>query len=103
MPRFRHKPLEVDAALYTGPDDKYGLLQFANAKGKKIDLPAWVDEAQRKETGEHGSIALRGEDAVIYLHDIAMPLPVGAWLVRDHEGDMFVFAPEVFDMIYEAV
>ena len=79
MPRFRKKPVEIDALLWTG-DNVAELTAFLNGKGKF----------------EWGGIRIATLEGI-------MTASVGDWIIRGVKGEFYPCKPDIFVATYEPV
>jgi hypothetical protein len=90
MPKYRKKPIEVEAVHYTG--DNLGEVEaFMGRQGKvaKDMLPG-------PGRGLH-------EGVVIYTLEGDMRASVGDWIIRGTAGELYPCKPDVFADVYEPV
>ena len=93
MPRFRKKPVEIEARQFDGT--RYGALE----------LIEWMEGGGRVESGIlHGQVHL----VVTTLEDgefgeakhVASP---GDWIIRGVQGEFYPCKPDIFEATYEVV
>ena len=82
MPRFRKKPVEIDAIRWTGQNYS--------------EVCAFV--GQEVETIERKKVLL-----VIATLEGTMLASPGDWIVRGAPGEFCVYKPDIFDATYEPV
>lgn len=95
MPKFRTRPIEVEAFKWTGPG--------ATVAGETVEpVPAWFQEARDKRpVGAPGSIAVIGEDLLVYGTSDLTQVGVGEWVVREASGQIYKVSDEAFAAEYE--
>jgi hypothetical protein len=85
MPKFRKKPVEIDAWQYTDHDTH----------------PDWIGEAM-----EQGNVWFSGgEDAYYTIRTIEgdMRLTIGNWMIKGVAGELYPCKDDIFKATYEAV
>jgi hypothetical protein len=83
MPRFRKKPVVIDAILWDG--DNY-------------------DEVMVFTKGNAGNITdLRGDTIVVKTLEGDMKAPKGNWILKGVAGEFYPCDPEIFDRTYVQV
>ena len=91
MPKFRKKPVVIEAVQYsmTQPFEPG---------------PAWLNEALAKRPGEVGAIWSDDEDArVLMIGTLESPheCRVGDWIIQGVAGELYPCKPDVFAATYE--
>ena len=86
MPRFRKRPVEVEAVLWTG-DNFEEISRWADWKV----ISRWPDG------GRHGR-----QISILTLEG-AMEASVGDWIVRGVKGEFYPCKPDIFALTYEHV
>lgn len=84
MPRFRKKPVEVEAMLWDGSYESQGkIVTWADGK-----VSGWFD-------GEYflAIVTLEGE----------MRANIGDWIIKGVAGEFYPCKPEIFEATYEPV
>lgn len=89
MPRFRKKPLEIEAIQWTG-DNEAELFGFA-----EIDFYPY-DEHQREIDGFTAEVYDR-------LHKTWIKVKTGDWILKGIQGEFYPCEEAVFAITYEAV
>lgn len=84
MPKFRKKPLVVEA------------VQWLNRKIVCPPGPIWFAEAE-----EQKQIQLRGDQLVILTLEGAMTALPGDWIIRGVAGEIYPCKPDIFEATYE--
>ena len=91
MPRFRKKPVEIEAVKWEGGDYKH-LEQFCGLNWGRADAKDadWLGP----DDGEH---------VVLWntLEEQWLCCPKGHWVIRGIKGELYPCAPDVFEAIYE--
>lgn len=90
MPKFRKKPVVIEAVQFTdkGPDVHYDILMLAGG----IDTPTVMfnnDEQPRTAT----IMTLEGE----------MTASLGDWIIKGVKGEIYPCKPDIFEATYELV
>lgn len=89
MPKFRKKPVEVEAFNWSGP------WQSAIA-------PDWLQEAFAKNGGAGSAYQESGGVNIITLEG-AMHANNGDWIIRGVKGEIYPCKPDIFTATYEPV
>ncbi len=84
MPKFRKKPIVIEAVQFTG-DNWYEVGLFA---GKKVDIA--------HETGE-------ADVCLIATLEGDMRTNNGDWIIRGIKGEFYPCKPDIFEQTYEKV
>ena len=90
MPKFRHKPTEVEAV----PVRK--ILQAA--KRGIAESPAWLQKAY-----DSGKIALAADYLLITTLEGQVRAKVSDWLIRGVQGELYPCSRDVFEASYEEI
>lgn len=90
MPKFRKKPVEIEALRVRD------ILHTKN----DADLPTWVTEAIGV-----GSLARRYEknEVKVITLEVNMVGNLNDWIVRDVKGELYPCKPDIFTATYEPV
>ena len=93
MPRFRKKPVEVEAVLWDGTniEDVLALVEFDKLPNDVPYVKPGVVHVV--PTGELEIPTLEG----------TMTASAGDWIIRGVEGEVYPVKPSIFDATYEAV
>lgn len=83
MPKFRKKPVEIEAMAYRSPDDVDSILDWMGDDGQGA---VYAD-------GELTIITLEGE----------MHASLNDWIIRGVQGEFYPCKPDIFDATYDAV
>jgi hypothetical protein len=80
MPRFRKKPVVIDAVQWTGDIlDAEKVTEFANGD----------------------PVGFQGDSLTIYTLEGAMTASPGDWLIRGVKGELYPCKPDIFEATYE--
>jgi len=84
MPRFRKKPVEVEAVQWTGSNinELWDVFSAENIYGPTEKNPDWLIIA-----------TLEGD----------MRADVGDWIIQGVKGELYPCKPDIFDATYEAL
>lgn len=90
MPKFRKRPVEIEARLFDG---------FA-ADQSGWDILHWID-CEGVMAGGEG----QGADAVLKIDTLegVMTAQVGDWIIRGVKGEFYPCKPDIFAATYEPV
>ena len=82
MPRFRKKPVEIEAMQYDGTQDSWR------------EITDWADDVWHR-TG----------DRSIEIHTLegTMLASVGDWVIRGVKGEFYPCKPDIFEKTYEVI
>lgn len=92
MPKFRKKPVEVEAIHYDGTN-RAAVVEFmggerqAKAEEKKLPGPG---------RGMHDGI-------VIHTLEGVMKASIGDWIIRGGQGEFYPCKPDIFEATYEVL
>ena len=91
MPKFRKKPVEIEAVQWTEPGGAFALID-------------WSDEALRYDHLTSGPSSATGEDwgrlSVETLEGEMLVSP-GDWIIRGVAGEFYPCKPDIFEATYE--
>ena len=85
MPKFRKKPVVVDAIQWTG-DNPFDVMRWSEALG-----------------GNRRAWDFRGDTITIPTLEGDMRADVGDWIIRGVKGEYYPCKPDIFAATYEAV
>jgi hypothetical protein len=90
MPKFRKKPVVIEAVQWKGGDYKWleGFCGRNWTRADAIDFNQPVDQEQ---------VVVFNIAEQQWLH-----VPVGHWLIRGVKGELYPCAPDIFSETYEA-
>ena len=96
MPKFRKKPVEIEAVLYSGKVSKMGWPH------EVTDAHPWLDAAYddgildniRDSTGDY--ITIKTLEGVMRANP-------GEWIIRGVKGELYPCKPDIFAATYDAV
>lgn len=92
MPKFRKKPVVIEAVHYDGTDEGYERV-CAFAPGVHFDPIVYADDVGVKGKGRFHVPTLEGPH-------VASP---GDWIIRGVQGELYPCKPDIFAATYEAV
>lgn len=97
MPKFRKRPVEIEALYYGENEARMGWGHAVN------DAHPWLDEAYDADVIAN----IRGEDGKPYLRiktlEGEMRANVGDYLIRGVKGELYPCKPDIFAALYDAV
>lgn len=86
--KFRKKPVEVDAFLWTGDE-------------RQTEDPLWIIDAIKE-----GEVYFT-KDPAVRMHmktlEGVMTAQQGDWIIRGVKGEIYACKPDIFEMTYERV
>lgn len=91
MPKFRRKPVEIEAVKVLD------LLRHDAGTGVQ-QSPDWVEEARKD-----GVLEVYGIDAEIITHGDTMRVDLNDWIIRGVDGELYPIKDDIFRETYEAV
>ena len=96
MPKYRKKPVEIEAV-------QYGVNEYADSPYTFPELPDWLRAAI-----DDGTIVgdFRGEDywyLVIKTLEGDMTVSPDDWIIRGVQGELYPCKPDIFAATYEEV
>lgn len=97
MPRFRKKPVEIEAIQYAGIGDEDGQVVFAT------EPPDWLIDAIDKKVGEVGKFGVFGGVALIKTLEGDHTASPGDWIIRGVKGELYPCKPDIFAATYDPV
>ena len=90
MPRFRKKPVEIEARQYLNKEASYDLLHWINEgqykRGEDVPFAHW-------ENGILTIPTLEGDHAA----------NIGDWIIQGVHGEFYPCKPDIFEKTYESV
>lgn len=92
MSRYRKRPVEVDALLYTG--------DWSAVCGWLLN---WHGPDDGPSIAQQDSLFGHGPRLLIDTLEGQMACEVGDWLIRGVQGEFYPVKPDIFDAIYEPV
>lgn len=98
MPKFRKRPVEIEAVQFRGVPD----LPFERAHwAAEAD---WFEEAlERGRTTGQGGIWHEGETLAVHTPEGVMTARPGDWIIRGVQGELYPCTPDIFAATYERV
>jgi hypothetical protein len=90
MPRYRKKPVEIDAIRVTDA--------LKAAKHSWEDLPDWITQAY-----ENGAVLFLNDAISIATLEGQMRGDRNDWIVRGVQGELYPVKPDIFEATYEPV
>ena len=91
MPKFRKKPVVIEAILWDGKD-----LPLEKA-------PQWIIDAVVKTPGDMGNIFKNESDLLIYTLEGTMKASPGDYIIQGVSGELYPCKPDIFEKTYEEV
>jgi hypothetical protein len=91
MPKFRKKPVEIEA------------VQWLGRAGLSGGCPGWLKEAMQKVPTEAGGVMRFGDDIHIGTLEGVMIARPEDWIIRGVKGELYPCRDDIFRMTYEAV
>jgi len=99
MPKFRKKPVEVEAFQLT-PENRVNHESW----------PAWMNEAWNKDREQEGALYpadypnSKGDDELkIFTLEGLHHVSFGDWIILGVKGEIYACKPDIFEATYEAV
>jgi hypothetical protein len=93
MPRFRKKPIEVEARQFAAEDDAIRLIAWIGGRDAHL-VPAGVDDF---DPSAHIAIhTLESHNEPLYAN-------LGDWIIKGIAGEFYPCKPEIFAATYEEV
>ena len=96
MPKFRKKPVEIEAFQMT-----------EQARWDNSDWPYWLHEAWQKEIREDGALWCDQDPPHTFLHistlEGVLNVDFGDWIIRGVQGEIYPCKPDIFEATYDAV
>jgi hypothetical protein len=100
MPKFRKRPVEIEARLFSGGyDNAQELVLWAAEYGETI---TWVPQSAPARTRQEAMFEHK-EGLIIHTLEGQMAGPVGWWIIRGVENEFYACEPKIFDKTYERV
>lgn len=94
MPKFRKKPVVIDAILYTGNNEKE-IIEFTQGNAKyKMAVGSSADGSGGKQSYEHFSVETPEGN---------MRITEGDYVIKGIKGEFYPCKPDVFAKSYEEV
>jgi hypothetical protein len=98
MPKFRKKPVEIDAMQWDGAPENAGLIiDWMLANGTTATF-ACTDTDQRTECDADTPHVIK-----IKTLEGTMAASVGDWIIRGIQGEFYPCKPDIFEATYEPV
>jgi hypothetical protein len=93
MPKFRKKPVVVEAIQYIGPADEGGFIFVG-----RVD---WLDEAFNRTL----SLKSGASGTLLHIDTLEGSLTVSPndWIIRGVKGELYPCKPDIFAATYELV
>lgn len=88
MPKFRKKPLEIEARNYESPNVAYDLVQWIN-KDRYRHLPVAYVKSSKK-------IAIPTLEGT-------MKANIGDWIIKGITGEFYACKSDVFELTYDEI
>ena len=90
MPKFRKKPVVIEAEIVSG--------LILNARDKWQALPQWFRDAY-----ERGGLIPRHDGISVTTLEGTMNAEPTDWLIQGVKGEIYPCKPDIFEATYEAV
>lgn len=99
MPKFRKKPVVIEAVLWEGfPEFGEMLGPEASAETARMEkFDSWLKENQGDRKCRY-----RGQTIVIPTLEGEMIASKGDWIIRGVQGELYPCKPDIFEVTYEA-
>lgn len=94
MARYKSKPTEIDAVLFTG-DNVEELQQFC-----LVDSPSFFQSVDVEDRDDDPEIVAQVWDK---LHSTWVGVKAGQYIIKGTKGEFYPCDPEVFNGKYEAI
>lgn len=78
MPKFRKKPVVIEARQFTSPADADALAQWCNALSNRPSTELWIDTPEGRMTAN-----------------------LGDYIIQDVQGEFYPCKPDIFETTYE--
>ncbi|MEK4882582.1 MULTISPECIES: hypothetical protein [Paenibacillus] len=95
MPKFRKKPVEIEAVQFTG-DNAFEIYGF-------MDKPVVLKTRQDHERWDNFERYIKSDGLKIYTLEGAMIASPGDFIIRGVKGEFYPCKPDIFVATYEAV
>ena len=93
MPKFRKKPVEIEAEMWGAPEDAWDLIEWA---GPEVDYdPHTSGPSNPLDGADWGRLAVTTMEG----EHVATP---GDWLIKGVKGEFYFCKPDVFEATYES-
>ena len=86
MPKFRKKPVVIEA------------IQFNGVNGK--DVEQWISKNKNNRIGK---VVSSGDAILMRTLKGAMRAEIGDYIIKDVKGDFFPCKPDIFEQTYELI
>lgn len=110
MPRFRKKPVEIEAIRWNGFSNRIGLTNGKEGSAERYEYPSWmppvskaVEEQDEALTVPAGSIYRLGEQLWIGTLKGPHRADPGDWIICGTKGELYPCKPDIFADIYDEV
>lgn len=100
MPRFRKKPIVIDAVQWWPPGDpRHDPAMLSDRKGNTVNPP---DYRQPGDLFQFTKIKGMGDDK-FFIHTLEgnMEVSPGDWILTGVKGEKYPCKPDIFEAIYE--
>jgi hypothetical protein len=109
MPKFRKKPVVIEAVKWNGYSNNLGLTNGdPMADGARYEMPAWmppiakvVTDAKHPAHPSPGEVWRDGENLWIGTLEGNMIASPGDWIIQGVKGELYPCKPDIFEATYE--
>lgn len=95
MPKFRKKPVEIEAVQWTGAN----LREVLTFTGKHDRFNEWFEDF--KDYQKH--VSKSGDIFKIFTLEGVMEASPGDWIIRGVQGEHYPCKPDIFEATYDPV
>jgi hypothetical protein len=90
MPKFKKKPIEIEARQYLNDEASYDILHWINKgqykRGAEVPFATWINGKLTIPTLEGDHVA-----------------DVGDWIIQGIQGEFYPCKPDIFEETYEPI
>ena len=113
MPKFRKKPVVIEAVRWRGYSSGLGItsepadqpLEISHENEHRIKwepIPAWLPHTLREgQPTIAGEVCRDGDDLLIYTLEGVHRAKPGDWIIRGVQGELYPCKPDIFAQTYE--
>lgn len=105
MPKFRKKPIVIEAVQWFEPGHpQHDSSMLVKRKGNQVDPPDYLKDGDLYLAFKGGMPNIGGED-VFMIRTLEGPLKVssGDWIITGVKGERYPCKPDIFAATYEVV
>ncbi|MEE9395284.1 MAG: hypothetical protein V3W41_22560 [Planctomycetota bacterium] len=92
MPKFRKKPVVIEAMLFLGGDQALINIDYA------VEFDDWLKENQGERKCRYV-----GDTVIIPTLEGDHTASAGDWIIKGVQGELYPCKPDIFDATYESV